>query len=270
MEEGKATPPKSNDVQPKNTASNKSAEPPNNPSPPPKTTPPPERHGKREHCRPDQTPWYKMILEAVVVFAGLYVAWIYSGQLNQMIESNRISRESLEVVEGAIVSFSPPVKPVPISYSSDKKSKKVDAWQLMVPINNDGGTPTRDAKVYWTALLRKDPLPNDFDFPDAGDGIAGPVALGPKHTLYTLPIAVGALDIKAVGDRTEHLYVYGWATYRDRFRLTPSRLTQFCYELSEVAGDPLTAGGMEAIRFSLCKAHNCYDEECTDYNARTK
>ena len=128
------------------------------------------------------------VIQSIGIFIGTIVALIYAGQLCQMIESNRLSREALEVVQGAVVSFSPPAKPVPVSYSSDPKSKKIDAWQLMVPITNDGGTPTKDGKVYWTVLLTKDPIADDFGFPDGGKGIAGPLALGPKHTfsLFTV------------------------------------------------------------------------------------
>lgn len=46
---------------------------------PPKTT-----EQKRTECRPDQTPPLKTILECAAFFLGLFLAWIYWGQLDVM------------------------------------------------------------------------------------------------------------------------------------------------------------------------------------------
>src|SRR5580692_5233250 len=38
-----------------------------------------------------------LVIELLVFIVGCRVAWIYSGQLTQMIESNKISREALQI-----------------------------------------------------------------------------------------------------------------------------------------------------------------------------
>ena len=73
----------------------KSPTPPNANSAPAKATPDPKNDEPRCKCRPDQTPLSKQILEAAAVIIGLYVAFIYSGQLTQMIASNKLTRDSL-------------------------------------------------------------------------------------------------------------------------------------------------------------------------------
>jgi hypothetical protein len=63
----------------------------------PVRVPSPQRAQETHACRPDMTPRWKMVLETAAVFIGVYVAWVYSGQLIQMIESNKKIQTSLEV-----------------------------------------------------------------------------------------------------------------------------------------------------------------------------
>jgi len=43
-----------------------------------------ERKEETTYCKPDQTPFWKMLIETAAVFVGLYVASIYHGQLSVM------------------------------------------------------------------------------------------------------------------------------------------------------------------------------------------
>src|SRR5450432_2656077 len=90
-------------VSPHETSGEEAQKSPKNPSIIPKTTPPQKKKEETEHCKPDQTPWWKMFLEAAAVAVGIVVAIIYGLQLGQMIDSNKLSRESLESVQRAFI-----------------------------------------------------------------------------------------------------------------------------------------------------------------------
>lgn len=73
--------PNANSVDPKNNSSTPATESPRNPDLIPQIPPPVKGNQETTHCKPDQTPLWKMILETGAVFVGLYVAGIYHGQL---------------------------------------------------------------------------------------------------------------------------------------------------------------------------------------------
>ena len=89
-------------VHPKHTAETKASEPARYPAPPPHVPPAPKRETETCTCKPDMTPRWKMVLETIAVFIGLYVAFVYSGQLSQMIESNKLNRDANQLNRDAI------------------------------------------------------------------------------------------------------------------------------------------------------------------------
>jgi hypothetical protein len=90
-----------------------SVNPESKPSTPPAETPrnsdlipeiPPPIQSKKEttHCKPDQTPLWKMLLETAAVFVGLYVAGVYHGQLVVMQgQLGEIIKQSPEIQKSA-------------------------------------------------------------------------------------------------------------------------------------------------------------------------
>ena len=104
-------------------------------------------------------------------------------------------------------------------------------------------------------------LPDDFDFHDIGaKPTSGPLA--PKETQTLSPGPIDTDSVTAVWKHIGHLYVYGWATYNDKFPHTPQHVTRFCYELTGVSSDPSHPDTKISNRMSLCSRHNCTDEEC--------
>jgi len=195
----------------------------------------------------------------LLALTALIAGGISFMQIVLLRHSNEINHEALEVVQGAVVSFSVDIEPLEI-YALPT-SKAADAWQFSIPFSNGGSTSTREGKVFWTYLCKKDAILDDFDFPDA-PGEPGPFALGPKQSLHTNPVDIPIDCIATVYKHERHLYFYGWATYRDRFKSTPDRRTEFCYELTKIIQPTRIKGANTAVEFSLCKHHNCYDEEC--------
>ena len=83
-----------------------------------------------------------------------------------------------------------------------------------------------------------------------------------------IPITV----FNEVAAHRQRLFVWGWTTYRDVFWRTPTRLSEFCTEISNVTGglsDPATANSIN-WQTNACRTHNCYDEDCVDYQGKTK
>ena len=56
------------------------------PAPPPKCN--------AEHCRPDQTPWWKYMMELAAILVGIAVASIYYRQLDTMQKANELTKTS--------------------------------------------------------------------------------------------------------------------------------------------------------------------------------
>src|SRR5271170_185223 len=127
-----------NNIQPQNAAGAKTAKSPENPLLPPQVPPAPKNSKKTHTCKPDMAPLWKMVLEVGAVIVGLYVAWVYSGQLAQMIESNKINKEAFESVQRAFL--------VCYDISQDRfrihpNPKETEGvWSFTMPCENTGTT----------------------------------------------------------------------------------------------------------------------------------
>jgi hypothetical protein len=203
-----------------------------------------------------QKNWH-FILQICLLLVGGYVAWIYSGQLDQMIESNKINRDSLQTVQRAFV-FASDIEPRPIE----------NAVGFMVKWQNSGTTPTRDLHMHVSYLATPNiPLPDDFSFPDLWTEGAPHVnvlsVIGPKATMGSPAGPIQTPIIDAVYERRQRLYFWGWAEYKDVFENTPTHITKFCYELIITRKEPARPKGFTyTIRLDTWPRHNCYDKDC--------
>jgi len=192
------------------------------------------------------------------LFTAIAVAVIYALQLNAMIDSNKINREALESVQRAFVVFSPTAE---IGTSVNQQSKVI-AWQAHVPMKNAGATSTKKLRNNISFYISKTSLPDDFGFPDTSDVISG--VLGPKDEIQLRTQNIPIADVVLAQQNLTHIYVYGWAAYRDVFPESPPHLTMFCYELflNTIPGDLTSIDYKLTGSFLTCKKHNCQDDEC--------
>ncbi len=198
----------------------------------------------------------------VVAAATVIYAIVASSQLSELRDSNRINREALESVQRAFVTFSTAVDIVGVI---DPKTEKVKEWDFRVPMENSGVTPTQGMLMHVDTYVSQDEMPEDFSYPDTGVTSKIRIVLGPKEKSGSTP--VGAIKPEAmlgIKNRTEHLYLYGWATYRDIFKDTPLHVTKFCYEMTEFDPDPFTGQGWKGTFFVTTRHHNCTDEDCAN------
>ena len=143
--------------------------------------------------------------------------------------------------------------------------------QVLVLWQNGGNTPTRTAftRVNWQPFFPD--LPDNFAFHDIGDAETRPFVVGPKAS-STIAIVVPISAFSDAKERKNRLFMWGWTTYRDSFKKSPPRLTEFCSEIVNIGStkpsltDPT---GELTWQATTCKTHNCYDEDCEDYQSKT-
>jgi hypothetical protein len=101
---------------------------------------------------------------------------------------------------------------------------------------NSGNTATKSMTVRLNWMTRDGELPDDFAYPYERPREV--MFLGPKMRMPSSSIRISPDEIRRVGERSLHIYIWGRADYEDIFEA--HHYTQFCYRLSvEVAeGNP--------------------------------
>ncbi len=222
-----------------------------------------------------------LIVELLVLIVGVRVACIYSGQLNQMIESNEISRESLTSVQRAFVSF----KRFEYFRTQDADHLDVHNWDVLADFDNNGATSaTSVAGILEVQELPAEPTEEQFK--GTGRNFST-TSIPPKATrVIRIPhrvpepmifgIDLGPIITAKSASRTHfnrHLFVWSWVYYRDIFPKTRPHVTELCNQLTEInlitqnynpIPDQPTAGNFN-FSYAGCRNHNCDDEQCKDY-----
>jgi hypothetical protein len=199
--------------------------------------------------------WTAAATVVLVVFSGLL--WKVSDRTNETsITSQR-----------AFISFSGPYI---VADVKDKKMKGTNVYWVMA---NSGTTPADGVVIESNMSLGQAVPEKGIDFDGLPQTERQKLVLGPKGSYQFKPLYLSIEDWDAIANAKEHLFFWGWVTYHDIFNGTPERLSEFCTDITKVNwnkedhSDP--TGGINTIN-PPCPTHNCYDEECEDYNERTK
>lgn len=242
-----------------------------------------------EHSNPNrnsgQPPWWRQlpiwtfIGEMVLVAITLRIACIYSGQLDQMIESNKISSESLQSVQRAFVRWvgfgaNHILRRTP---SGDQKS-----WSFKNSWENSGNT-TAAGVVQYFSVDELPNEPNDQQFKGDIKSLNFPVTvIGPKGSLESQEIEKPQSFLLGKGRNPTHtiesnrgLFFWGWIVYRDVFKDTKPHVTEICMRLTGVnypataipKGGFIPANTFPGLTYSGCREHNCVDNYCKDYQS---
>jgi hypothetical protein len=197
------------------------------------------------------------------------------GQTAAATSASITARESLTSVQRAFVAFAGLV-----TLKKVTSEGKVAELTLVLPWINGGDTQTKGAlsRVNFMylpvnpTLHQTGDLPSNFTFPDMGYVKARQFfisARGYANGTENVPLAV--LEQAKKGQM--RLYVWGWITYHDVFKGTPTRLSEFCDEITDIkssTADMADPTSTVTADVSLCEEHNCSDEECRDYQKKTK
>lgn len=222
--------------------------------------------------------WSQVVLDGVLIIIGIKLAGIYSGQLNQMIESNGINRQALVAVQRAFLTCQD-VAPRRIA-QMDGNTRR-ETWLFTTPCENSGTTPANiTAQTFWVDIAGAGPSEEQFHGmpPLARVSVVGPKSF---HNVGNMSIReeqifgrVLAEDITkerpTANDHALPLVFWGWITYRDIFPDTKLHLTEFCKQSAMIEVHPSTPQAPYEWGWSECDHHNCADEYCPDYEAIVK
>jgi hypothetical protein len=219
--------------------------------------------------------WLQVTVNVILVIVGIVAICIYYGQLNAMLDSNKISHESLVAVQRAFMAF----HQLQGERRASGPTEKTHTWHFTAIYVNDGPTPAIDAiNAIGCDSLPDEPTEQQFTISNTS---GYPVAtLAPK-----VPAMVGHIEKEEavvfgsdLGEINHPLpnhivhqgdfFCWGWIAYGDIFPETKTHVTEFCFKLVGLASDlkerTLTP------RFSACIRHNCTDENCEDYKEIAK
>ncbi len=196
---------------------------------------------------------------ALIFIGTLTIALIYSGQLAQMIESNRISRKSLEDVQRAFVS----PRKVEITPITANNPKQAVAVQIDFGWENNGTTPARALTQHMSTRWDAKPIPDDFVFQDEwlpGDERSiRATYISPKGSLGGGKFLVPSATLLQIYSGTLHVYYWGWAKYTDAFQ--QRHVTESCFELRS-NGTAFDLKNGFPFHLDECARHNCVDDDC--------
>jgi hypothetical protein len=216
--------------------------------------------------------WSQVVLDGLLLIIGIRLACIYSGQLEQMIESNKISRESLESVQRAFVVFS--------NFSPQRIRDRTGTYMWEVPpqFENSGNTPAiRAVSIPSAATSDTGGIPEElFRNGNGGNSVLTRDTIAPKATLIPTmgPITESDIFGSDIGSHYEkflgrdhqvtNLYFFGWVVYNDVLPHTGPHLTEYCKLMGQHALIPTNPPQIQ-WNFTTCRKHNCTDEYCPDY-----
>jgi len=237
----------------------------------------PETIGVKAATEERTKPWKEdrnFILQFAAVAVGGAVALIYACQLGQMIESNRINRESLEYTQR------PFLNPRPLKIARiirQMPNGNVRNVVISVTWQNTGNTPAIRVIKFFDAMEGAEPTEEQF---------RGQKPLPPEATFVVIPsktdddpqtleqpesFILGDLvnvppEQRKGGAINHPTFVWGWAAYRDVFPKTKIHVSEFCLRsvsLELLASNP---DGPPTVQFQSCHGRGyCIDEQCKDY-----
>jgi hypothetical protein len=147
--------------------------------------------------------------------------------------------------------------------TDDPFSNQPISMNIGVKWENSGITPTKSLAAYDNWVIGNQ-VPNIYkDMGDSSHNAA--TVLGPKGSgpIFSKPVKLSFAVIEAYWKAGTHLYLWGWAKYRDVFKGTPAHITRYCYDIT-FAPIPNASGtntGWTTVN-SNCPQGNCWDEEC--------
>lgn len=225
--------------------------------------------------RPDHANAIMAVFTVFIFFGTVAYAVVALFQWCAMRQANKISRDSLESVQRAFVTFQALngerlTEPTP---NSDLK------WiEFKIRWENSGNTPALNVvQRFWVQEIKREPTEAEFVGPNPLPPEASTNPIGPKAPLESASQWFPEKDFivpipnRPPGERREAAVdtptaFWGWVIYRDVFNETPVRLTEFCDQLTRIT-IPDNPNSDLSMNFQRCKEHNCEDSYCPDYKS---
>lgn len=151
-------------------------------------------------------------------------------------------------------------------------AKAVVAWQFGYGLTNSGRLPAKNIVAQMSVSVGDKRPEKGLDFSTLPQGPTVQTVVGPGFSYSAAPLEVSIDDMKDVASGKKHLFLWGWATYEDGLS-DRKRLTEFCTDFASVGfskPDPSDPTSTLVATWPPCQVHNCYDDQCEDYDQRTK
>jgi hypothetical protein len=211
----------------------------------------------------------KMLIDGITLLFVVVVAVINVIQLRTSIESNRISKESLQSVQRAYIQI------LPIT-NFNKNGSGHPTMDFSVRWDNVGATPAINAISAHFAKIRNENL-TEAEFLSVKESFAynrpivviGKGSTSSQVTSFEQKDVLGMYDIKqlsasSVRPMKQDLVFWAWTRYQDVFEGTPIRVTEFCGVLQDISVD-VEGHSPATVNYRPCASHNCEDQYCADY-----
>ena len=252
-----------NTVPPKDAAARETTAPPLDSLSRTYTPPAPEREHETEHSRPDQTPWWKHLMELAAILIGIAVAIIYYGQLStmnrQLTEMQQTRIQSQTAFDATVQQFHLDQRAWVAAVGISSPPAAGRPFDVAVRVRNTGKT---FAKNFGT-VLTVEPLKRS-EAPDFAGELIEPKSvtvlapngdyLSTSHTPITTPAGIiPTLTVERLQDLKNQLragdlkiFAHGRISYRDIFGCR--HWTTFCFNLTP------------DWEYVSCSTHNDTDE----------
>jgi hypothetical protein len=181
---------------------------------------------------------------------------------------SKTANDTSTATQAALVSsFGPSLSKV---LSDDGKTLK--GYNAVFTWVNNGTTPSKSTLMQSNVTVGRDLPTRSLDFSSLPQSKIMSGVIGPKAGIQVQPSFISLKDFEDVAQERTHMFMWGWATYKDVFSNTP-RLSEYCFDVQGANwtkpnhADPTT--DMTIIN-PPCGVHFCFNEECEDYSTRTK
>jgi len=212
------------------------------------------------------------VFAGVAALATVVYAFASVWQLIELSKSNHISREALESVQRAFVTYEGFTPHRGVERVESDPLKNSVRWTFNSKYENNGLTPAK-----WTIGHSEIGVipgePDEERFKDIRGEALAFGTIGPKGVKEVQPIRLSETQIfDASLEDIKHLksfkvqqnvFMWGWIAYRDVFLNTRVHVTEYCLHINHARIDPVTEN--VDILAENCTHHNCIDEECEDY-----
>lgn len=255
--------PSINAVHPKDAATEETTTPPRNPLPPPYIPPPRELKSKTEYYRPEQTPWWKHLVELAAILVGIAVAVIYYRQLStmngQLTEMQQTRIQAQTAFDATVQQFHLDQRAWVAAVGISPPPTAGQPFDVAVRVRNTGKTFAKNFGTVFTV----EPLKRN-EAPDFSRELIEPKSitvlapngdyLSTSHTPITTPAGIiQTLTVERLQDLKNQLtagdlqiLAHGRISYRDIFGCR--HWTTFCFNLTP------------DWEYVSCSTHNDTDE----------
>lgn len=224
-----------------------------------------ERDEGRHHKKPPSyhlptrpIEWLQVGLNAVLALIAIGALCVYHSQLGAMKGQQSVMQGQVDEMRAEQRAF---VSVADVSLHATI-SEGQPAWGFAIDWINSGKQPTYRLHIHNACPTRDQPAADPWNLKTDLSGDAKRF-LGPGQHQLGGTCTFKAVDVRKMQNGEVHLYMASRVEYWDRSNKDgPPYVTEFCIEVGDIEGNPLSSEGKLTMEGFPCKSHNCADEDC--------